>query len=79
MIEMMGNIIKESNFDLSLRVIVITGDAPPEGKKASFSAGADLAEQRTLWDDQVRHFIATVRGPMIAVENAKFPVIAAIN
>ena len=79
MIETLGNIIKESNFDMSLRVIVITGAAPPEGKKASFSAGADLAERRTLSDDQVRRFIATVRGTMIAVENARVPVIAAIN
>jgi enoyl-CoA hydratase/carnithine racemase len=79
MIETLGNIVKESNFDMSLRVIIITGANPSEGKKASFSAGADLAERRTLSDDQVRRFIATVRGTMIAVENARVPVIAAIN
>jgi enoyl-CoA hydratase/carnithine racemase len=79
MIETLGNVIKESNFDMSIRVIIITGANPPEGKKASFSAGADLAERRTLSDDQVRRFITTVRGTMIAVENARVPVIAAIN
>ena len=79
MIETLGNIIKESNFDMSLRVIIITGAKPMEGGKASFSAGADLAERRTLTDDQVRRFIATVRGTMITVENARVPVIAAIK
>lgn len=79
MIETLGNIIRESNFDMSIRVIIITGAKPPEGKKASFSAGADLAERRTLSDDQVRRFIATVRQTMITVENARVPVIAAIN
>jgi enoyl-CoA hydratase/carnithine racemase len=79
MIETLGNIIKESNFDTLLRVIIITGAPPPAGKKPSFSAGADLVERRTLSNDQVRRFIATVRGTMIAVENAKVPVIAAIN
>lgn len=79
MIETLGAVIKESNFDMSLRVIVITGAPPPENKKASFSAGADLAERRTLSDDQVRRFISTVRSTMITVENARVPVIAAIN
>lgn len=79
MIETLGNIIRESNFDMSLRVIIITGAPPSGGGKASFSAGADLIERRTLSDDQVRRFIATVRGTMIAVENDRVPVIAAIN
>lgn len=79
MIDTLGGIIMESNLDMSLRVIIITGATPAEGKKASFSAGADLVERRTLSDDQVRRFIATVRGTMIAVENARVPVIAAIN
>jgi enoyl-CoA hydratase/carnithine racemase len=79
MIEKLGKIVKELNFDTSLRVVTITGAPPQEGKKASFSAGADLAERRTLTDDQVRRFIATVRETMITVENARVPVIAAIN
>ncbi len=79
LIETLQNIVRESNFDLSIRVIIITGAPPPEGKKASFSAGADLIERRTLTDDQVRRFIATVRDTMTTVENARVPVIAAIN
>jgi len=79
MIETLGAVIKESNFDLSLRVIIITGAPPLENKRASFSAGADLAERRTMNDDQVRRFITTVRATMIAVENARVPIIAAIN
>jgi enoyl-CoA hydratase/carnithine racemase len=79
MIETMKREIDESNFDKTIRVIIITGADPPEGKKASFSAGADLIERRSLSEDQVRRFIATVRGTMISVENARVPVIAAIN
>ncbi|MHB8828779.1 MAG: enoyl-CoA hydratase-related protein [Syntrophales bacterium] len=79
MIETLGNIIRESNFDMSLRVIIITGAPPPEGGRASFSAGADLIERRTLSDDQVKRFIATVRATLIAVENVRVPVISAIN
>ncbi len=79
LIETLQNIVRESNFDLSIRVIIITGAPPPEGKKASFSAGADLIERRTLTDDQVRRFIATVRDTMTTVEKARVPVIAAIN
>ncbi len=78
-IETLQQVIEESNFDMSIRVIIITGAAPPEGKKASFCAGADLIERRTFSDDQVRRFISTVRKTMISVENARVPVIAAIN
>lgn len=79
LIETLQEIVRESDFDLSVRVIIITGAPPPEGKKASFSAGADLIERRTLSDDQVRRFIATVRDTMTTVEKARVPVIAAIN
>ncbi len=79
LVETLQKIVRESDFDLSVRVIIITGAPPPEGKKASFSAGADLIERRTLTDDQVRRFIATVRDTMTTVEKARVPVIAAIN
>ena len=79
LIETLQKIVKESDFDLSIRVIIVTGAPPPEGKKASFSAGADLIERRTLTDDQVRRFISTVRETLTTVEKARVPVIAAIN
>ncbi len=79
MISTLKNIIEESNFDMSVRVILITGAGPPEGKKPSFSAGADLTERRTFTENQVRRFIAMIRGTMLAVENARVPVIAVIN
>lgn len=79
MITTLKQVVEESNFDLSIRVIIITGAPPLAGKKASFSAGADLKERRSFSDDQVRRFITTVRGTMAAVENARVPVIAAIN
>lgn len=79
MIEALQKAVREANFDMSVRVIIVTGARPPEGKKASFSAGADLIERRTLSEDKVRRFIATVRETMTVVENARMPVIAAIN
>jgi len=79
LITTLRNVVEESNFDMSIRVIIVTGAKPPEGKKPSFSAGADLTEQRTFTDDQVRRFISTARGTMGVVENARVPIIAAIN
>jgi enoyl-CoA hydratase/carnithine racemase len=79
MIETLRNMVRECNFDMNIRAIIITGANPPEGKKPSFSAGADLIERKTLSDDQVRRFIATVRDTMTTVESAKVPVISAIN
>lgn len=79
MIETLQAQVRESNFDMAVRTIVITGADPPAGKKAAFSAGADLIERRSLSADQVRRFIATVRETMTTVENARVPVIAAIN
>ena len=79
MITTLKEIVEESNFDMSIRVIIITGAKPPEGKKPSFSAGADLIERRSFTEDQVRRFISTVRGTMTTVENARVPVIAVIN
>ena len=78
-IETLMEIVKEANFDMSMRVIIITGANLPGGKKSAFSAGADLIERKTLTDDQVRRFIFTVRETMTTVEKAKVPVIAAIN
>ncbi|MCJ7684729.1 MAG: enoyl-CoA hydratase-related protein [Desulfobacteraceae bacterium] len=79
MIETLQQVIEEADFDMAIRVIIITGAAPPEGKKASFCAGADLIERRTLSEDQVRRFISTARKTMTTVENARVPVIVAIN
>ena len=35
MIETLQKVIEEANFDMSIRVFIITVAAPPEGKKAS--------------------------------------------
>lgn len=72
--------IREANFDMSLRCIIITGaNAGDDPKKFSFSTGADLKERRTLSPDQVRRFIFTIRNTFTAVEQVRVPVIAAIN
>lgn len=72
--------IREANFDMDLKCIIITG---ARGKrdvtKQSFSTGADLKERRTLTEDQVRRFIFTIRDTFTAVEQVRVPVIAAIN
>jgi enoyl-CoA hydratase/carnithine racemase len=75
----LADTIREANFDMSLRCIVITGAGGEDPKKASFSTGADLKERRTLSADQVRRFIFTIRNTFTAVEQVRVPVIAAIN
>jgi enoyl-CoA hydratase/carnithine racemase len=75
----LSDTIREANFDMSLRCIVITGAGGEDPKKASFSTGADLKERRTLSADQVRRFIFTIRNTFTAVEQVRVPVIAAIN
>jgi enoyl-CoA hydratase/carnithine racemase len=75
----LSDTIREANFDMSLRCIVITGAEGGDAKKASFSTGADLKERRTLNADQVRRFIFTIRNTFTAVEQVRVPVIAAIN
>ncbi len=76
----LADVIREANFDMSLRCIIITGTkAGDDPKKWSFSTGADLKERRTMTQDQVRRFIFTIRNTFTAVEQVRVPVIAAIN
>ena len=75
----LADAIREANFDMQLRCIIITGAASEDPKKASFSTGADLKERRTMTHDQVRRFIFTIRNTFTAVEQVRVPVIAAIN
>ncbi len=76
----LADTIREANFDMDLRCIIITGaQGDREVKKQSFSTGADLKERRTLTQDQVRRFIFTIRNTFTAVEQVRVPVIAAIN
>ncbi|MEI7639478.1 MAG: enoyl-CoA hydratase-related protein [Syntrophus sp. (in: bacteria)] len=80
LLAVLADTIREANFDMDLRCIIITGcKAGDEPKKWSFSTGADLKERRTLTQDQVRRFIFTIRNTFTAVEQVRVPVIAAIN
>jgi enoyl-CoA hydratase/carnithine racemase len=80
LLAVLADTIREANFDMSLRCIIITGaKAGDDAKKWSFSTGADLKERRTMSDDQVRRFIFTIRSTFTAVEQVRVPVIAAIN
>ena len=75
----LGEVIREANFDKDLRCIIFTGAASSDPRKTSFSTGADLKERRTMTQDQVKRFIFTIRNTFTAVEQVKVPVIAAIN
>lgn len=76
----LADVIREANFDMDLRCVIITGaKGERDVKKQSFSTGADLKERRTLSEDQVRRFIFIIRNTFTAVENVRVPVIAAIN
>ncbi|MEI7672888.1 MAG: enoyl-CoA hydratase-related protein, partial [Deltaproteobacteria bacterium] len=75
----LADVIREANFDMDLRCIIITGAGGDDPKKASFSTGADLKERRTMSPDQVRRFVFTIRNTFTAVEQVRVPVIAAIN
>ena len=80
LLAVLADTIREANFDMDLRCIIITGSkAGDEPKKWSFSTGADLKERRTLSQDQVRRFIFTIRNTFTAVEQVRVPVIGAIN
>ncbi len=76
---LLADAVREANFDMGLRCIVITGASGDDPKKAAFSTGADLRERRTMTDDKVRRFIFTIRNTFTAVEQVRVPVIAAIN
>jgi enoyl-CoA hydratase/carnithine racemase len=79
LLALLGEAIREANFDTGLRCLIITGAGGNDPQKASFSTGADLKERRTLSPDQVRRFIFTIRSVFTSVEQLRVPVIAAIN
>lgn len=70
----MRKIIAEVAADREVRVLVITG----AGEKA-FCSGADLRERRSMSDQEVQHYIRTIRDTFTEVEKLPKPVIAAIN
>lgn len=75
----LADAIREANFDMGLRCIVITGAPGEDPKKVAFSTGADLKERKSMTPDQVRRYIFTIRNTFTAVEQVRVPVIAAIN
>ncbi|MBM4312489.1 MAG: enoyl-CoA hydratase [Deltaproteobacteria bacterium] len=75
----LGGVIREANFDSSLRCIIITGASGDNPGKSSFSTGADLKERKTMTPEQVQRYVFTIRNTFTAVEQVRVPVIAAIN
>ncbi len=71
--------VREANFDMTLRCLIITGAVSSDLQKVAFSTGADLKERKTLTPDQVRRFVSTIRDTFTAVEQMRVPVIAAVN
>jgi len=79
LLAVLADVVREANFDMDLRCIIITALKPRRSQEMVFSTGADLKERRTLTQDQVRRFIFTIRNTFTAVEQVRVPVIAAIN
>jgi enoyl-CoA hydratase/carnithine racemase len=75
----LAEVIREANFDTTLRCIIITGASGGDPKKISFSTGADLKERRGMTQDQVRRYVFTIRNTFTAIEQVRVPVIVAIN
>ncbi len=75
----LADAIREANFDMGLRCIIITGAPGEDPKKVAFSTGADLKERKSMTPDQVRRYIFTIRNTFTAVEQVRVPVVAAIN
>jgi enoyl-CoA hydratase/carnithine racemase len=79
LLAVLADAIREANFDMSLRCLIITGASGDDAKRAAFSTGADLKERRGMSPDQVRRYVYTIRNTFTAVEQVRVPVIAAIN
>jgi len=60
--------------DKEVRALIVTG----AGDKA-FCSGADLKERRTMTEQQVQHYIRTIRDTFTELERLPKPVIAAVN
>lgn len=58
----------------SVRVLVIRSSEP-----GSFCAGADLAERRTMSQDEVDLFLTDLRAAFTALEHFRMPTITAID
>jgi enoyl-CoA hydratase/carnithine racemase len=67
-------LLAELAADREVWAVVVTG----AGDKA-FCAGADLKERRSLGEDQVREFVATIRATMDEVAALPQPTLAALN
>ncbi|USG67542.1 enoyl-CoA hydratase-related protein [Brevibacillus ruminantium] len=66
--------VAEVALDREVRVLIVTG----AGDRA-FCSGADLKERRSMSDQQVQHYIRTIRDTFSDLEKLSKPVIAAIN
>ncbi len=60
--------------DHNIRSVIITG----AGSQA-FCAGADLKERKTMNENEVKHFVQSIRTLFTKIENFAKPVLAAMN
>lgn len=67
-------LISEIAHRRDIRVVILTG----AGEK-SFCAGADLKERKTMSEQQVRQFLATIRDTFTEIAELPQPVICAMN
>ena len=76
LLKVFGSALADIALNREVRVVIVTGST--EGKNA-FSTGADLKERAGMTQDQVRHYVQTIRNLFTAVEELPKPVIAAVN
>jgi enoyl-CoA hydratase len=75
MIHELRDVLEELEADAAVRVAILTG----AGERA-FAAGADIAELNSLSNLREAHdFIRFGQGVTLAMERARFPIIAAVN
>ncbi|KAK0468125.1 enoyl-CoA hydratase [Desarmillaria tabescens] len=74
MLQEMRESLETVHFDKSVRVLIVRSTTV-----GSFCAGADLAERRTMSQDQVSKFLVDLRAALGQLESLPMPTIAAID
>lgn len=72
-------IAAELNHDPRVRVVVIRGALPPEGKGPAFSAGADLKERKGLDGNSQPLYVGAIRAAVLAWFGIQKPTIASVH
>lgn len=74
LVQKLRQYVDDLALDRSIRVLVLRSLVPD-----IFCAGADLKERATLTQEQVSHFVSSLRKLFTDIEQLPMPVIAAID